>query len=188
MTASFVPPFGAGNSAQILVEGAGEHAGDAVTKSIDPAVTDMVDTLLKARICDLAPCTELYLCAGHCSYSVPLVPLGDLACLLLACLQAGGTPSGVQSHIFTQQKAGAIHNTVQVPTMDALASRSKYWQRQARINVLCARVLNVPLFGMCSAIRCPRPQAATATSIKSIADIHEWCSMHNMEEIMKARP
>jgi len=40
--------LGAGTS-QMLVEGAGEHAGDVVTKSIDPALTDMVDTLLQAR-------------------------------------------------------------------------------------------------------------------------------------------
>jgi len=59
-------------------------------------------------------------------------------------MQAGGTPSGVQSHIVTQQKAGAIHSTVQVPTMDALASRSKFWHRKARRPLLYARAMNVP--------------------------------------------
>ena len=75
--------LGAGTSPQMLVEGAGEHAGDVVTKSIDPALTVMVDTLLQARICSMAPCIELGLGAAPVHISVPSPSARRRPCLPL---------------------------------------------------------------------------------------------------------
>ena len=75
---------------------------------------------------------------------LPIVRAASRGCLLFA-RQAGGTPSCVKSHILTQKKAGAIHSTVFVPTMEALSARSKQFQRKARDSPFASEALHMLL-------------------------------------------